>query len=97
MADDDIEKLLREVAASTGSTPPPAAKTPAKKGGDVEARGESGGRLAFAVGSMVVLGVITWGVGLFLPFVSAVSCGIGGAVAAFVTALIAGPPRWFSR
>jgi hypothetical protein len=44
----------------------------------------------------VGLGAMTWFVGLILPFTSAVSAGIGGAIAAFITAFVAGPPRWFS-
>ncbi len=38
-------------------------------------------------GSAVVLGGATWFLGLILPFTSAVSAGIGGATAAFVTAI----------
>jgi hypothetical protein len=44
----------------------------------------------------VSLGIGGWLVGLILPFLGAVSMGVGAAGAAFVTALVAGPPRWFS-
>jgi hypothetical protein len=99
MADDEIERLLREVQATTsgaGATPaqrPAAEVAPVKDGG--------GGRLAFAGIAAVTMGAVSFGVGAFLwlvPFVnpSALDMGFGGAVAGFVTALIAGPPRWFS-
>jgi hypothetical protein len=97
MADDDIERLLREVAATSGS--PTGAGVPATRPDSSPARAEAAsrgiGRLGFAAGSAVVLGGATWFLGLMLPFTSAVSAGIGGATAAFVTALVAGPPRWF--
>ena len=94
MADDEIEKLLRQIdgaSGSSGEVAKPAGKTPVKK----ETK-SGGGRVAFAVFSGIVLAPAAWCVGLILPFTSAVSAGIGGAFAAFVTALIAGPPRWFS-
>jgi hypothetical protein len=101
MADDDIERLLREVDALNSGTPTPA-NVPAKRSEDAPVQKgkpakESSGRLAFAVGATVVLAPATWFVGLILPFQSAVSMGLGGAVAAFVTAFVAGPPRWFSK
>lgn len=99
MADDDIERLLREVDALNSGKPAPA-NVPAKADASVPAKSDakqSSARLAFAVGATVVLAPVTWFVGLILPFQSAVSAGIGGAIAAFVTAFIAGPPRWFSR
>ena len=97
MAEDDIERILREVnALNSGSsssprTPAPtsSSKVPAKAGG-------AGGRLAFAVGSGVVLGAGGWVFGLLMPFVGSFSAGVGAAIGAFVTALVAGPPRWFS-
>ena len=95
MADDDIEKLLREIAGTTQSGPAEVAKA----ADDVPARRDerqSGGRFAFAAIAGVSLGAAAWFVGLILPFTSAVSAGIGGAFAAFVAAFIAGPPRWFS-
>ena len=97
MADDDIERLLREVAGTTGQpgstgsgeVAKPADRSPAKAD-------KGGGRLAFAGISAAGFGAAAWFVGLMLPFTSAVSAGIGGAVAAFLTAMVAGPPRWFS-
>lgn len=100
MAEDDIERLLREVNAlgNAGSAPDHAA---ARQGGsDLEpaaAKSQgAGGRLAFAIGSGVVLGGAGWFVGLVLPFVGSFSSGLGAALGGFVAALVAGPPRWFS-
>lgn len=99
MADDDIERLLREVNAmntppSGGSrTPERAAQPPAKKD---DSSGGAGGRLAFAVGSGAVLGAAGWFGGLIMPFVGSFSAGVGATFGAFAAALIAGPPRWFS-
>lgn len=97
MADDDIERLLREVD-SLSTTPVPAtssgtspARVPAP-----QREASAGGRLAFAVGSGVVLGAAGWVGGLVMPFVGSFSAGVGAAFGAFVAALIAGPPRWFS-
>lgn len=106
MADDDIDRLLREVAASTGtpsSTPQPVASSVAETGTPAKGTptrqtkaGGPGGRLAFAAVSAVALGILGWAVGLVLPFLGAGSSGIGAAIGAFVTAMVAGPPRWFS-
>lgn len=96
MAEDEIEKLLREIAGTTGGKAAEVANaagnTPARQQ-QARARGR---RFAFAAIAGVSLGVAAWFVGLVLPFTSAVSAGIGGAFAAFVAAFIAGPPRWFS-
>lgn len=58
--------------------------------------GQRSGRIAFAVVAAVGVGVTGWVVGLLLPFLGGVSMGFGAALGAFVTALVAGPPRWFS-
>ncbi len=101
---DDIERLLREVDAlgTPGGTPkssPPARKgesSPAnKRGKEVDESGSGGARMGFAIGAAVVLGAVMFLLGLFLPFVGSFSMGVGGAAAAFLTALAAGPPRWF--
>jgi hypothetical protein len=95
VADDDIERLLREVNAMNA----PAGQQPARKADNVpatrgsESSGGAGGRLAFAVGSGVVIG---WFAGLLMPFVGSFSAGVGAAFGAFAASLIAGPPRWFS-
>ncbi len=102
MADDEIERLLREINATNA--------TPAASSGSVEKSDRSpatredggGGRLAFSVVAGVGMGVATFGVGAFLWFVpfinpSALDMGLGGAIAGFVTGLIAGPPKWFSN
>lgn len=97
MADDDIERLLREVAGTSGKPgstgPGEVAKSPDRSPAKA---GKGGGRMAFAAISAAGFGAAAWFVGLMLPFTSAVSAGIGGTVAAFLTALVAGPPRWFS-
>ncbi|NQW72611.1 MAG: hypothetical protein HQ453_07760 [Actinobacteria bacterium] len=94
MADDDIERLLREVAGVTGSgTPAPLptrASTPARVG-------SAKGRVVFAIGAGVVMGVGGWFVGLVLPFLGAGSMGVGAALGSFVTALVTGAPRWLGR
>lgn len=99
MADDDIERLLREVNAM--NTPASAGKSVEKSRStevakSEESSGGAGGRLAFAVGSGVVLGSAGWFFGLLMPFVGSFSTGVGAALGAFTASLIAGPPRWFS-
>ena len=100
MADDDIERLLREVnALNSGATSSSSPKVPATSSPKSAAKKEAssaGGRLAFAVGSGVVLGAAGWFGGLLMPFVGSFSAGVGAAFGAFAAALIAGPPRWFS-
>ncbi|MFM8896687.1 MAG: hypothetical protein ACKOE2_15330 [Actinomycetales bacterium] len=104
MADDEIERLLREVAASTGGgSASPGRTNQSQPGHDpgnelARSRGSAaGGRLAFAGIAAAAMGVIGWAAGLILPLVGAESAGVGAACGAFVTALIAGPPRWFTR
>lgn len=95
---DDIERLLAEVSQST-STPASTSKTPARQGKEVAKSGDKpGGRFAFAMIVAVVFGAGAFVVGwLFTPFVlSGTSMGVGAAVGSFLTAVLAGPPRWFS-
>lgn len=96
MADDDIERLLREVnATSAGSTTPPAEVQ--KRTGAVESpSGGAGGRLAFSVVAAGVTGVGAFAFGIFTPWTDALDMGFAAAVAGFLTGLVAGPPRWFS-
>ena len=103
MADDDIERLLREVNAmnnpnSPASRPPSpdVAKSKDVATKDDTSGGGFGGRVAFAVGSGAVLGVAGWFGGLLMPFVGSFSAGVGAAFGAFAASIIAGPPRWFS-
>ena len=94
MADDDIERLLREVAGVTGSGTPaplPTSASPPARMGSIR------GRVVFAIGAGVVLGVGGWFVGLVLPFLGAGSLGFGAAFGAFVTAMLTGAPRWLGR
>jgi hypothetical protein len=96
MADDDIERLLREIDAT--SSPRPSA-SPAKAAGAEVAKtddGKPGGRVAFAVGAGVVTGLGAWLFGVFTPWTDALDMGFAAAVAAFLTGLVAGPPKWFS-
>lgn len=101
MAEDpnaDIERLLREIDSTTGgsSKQPQAASRAKSSPPATTSAGGAGGRLAFAVGSGVVLGAAGWFGGLLMPFIGSFSTGVGAAFGAFVAALIAGPPRWFS-
>jgi hypothetical protein len=98
---DDYEKLLAQIEAATGKpvnplVPSPQATTPASTKNVGEAGKGAGGRIAFGAIAGVTLGVGGWFVGLLLPFFGAGAMGLGAAGAAFITALIAGPPRWFS-
>jgi hypothetical protein len=96
MAEDEIERLLREINATTGSTPaqPPATKPSAEVAKPDERA--SGGRLAFAVIAGVGLGGLTFVFSLLTPFTDNFWTAAGAAGGAFVTGLVAGPPRWFS-
>ena len=102
MADDEIERLLREIDATKASAAGPSSGAVEKKSqSPATTEGSTGGRLAFAVASGVGMGVVAFGAGAFLwlvPFInpSALDMGFGGAIAGFLTGLIAGPPRWFS-
>lgn len=91
-------------AASGGKAVEPRgkAKTPATKD---DGKGSPGGRLAFAIAAAVAVGLLGAVLGMFLgpflgwlPFLefSFWGTGIGAAIGAFLTAAVAGPPRWFS-
>jgi len=95
MADDDIERLLRELNATSSGTPSPS-KDVAPRSGEVEQTSGSGGRLAFSVVAAGVMGVGAFVFGVFTPWTGALDMAFAGAGAAFLTGLIAGPPRWFS-
>ena len=102
MADDEIERLLREIDATNNSAAPaPGSAVEKPKNTPATTDDGGGGRFAFAVIAAVAMGVVTFGFGAFLwlvPFInpSALDMGFGGAIAGFVTAFITGPPRWFS-
>ncbi len=97
MADDDIERLLREVSATTGAAA--GANTPAARPTSTpvpqEGSSSGGGRLAFAAVAAVGMGGATFVFALFTPFTDNFWTASGAAVGAFVTAVVAGPPRWF--
>lgn len=93
MADDDIERLLRELNASTTGVP----RDVDARSSQVEASGGgAGGRLAFSVVAAGVTGVGAFVFGVFTPWTDAMDMGFAAAVAGFLTGLVAGPPRWFS-
>ncbi|MBK9738591.1 MAG: hypothetical protein IPO93_03565 [Actinobacteria bacterium] len=102
MADDEIERLLREIdATNRPAAPTPGSAVEKPKNTPATTDDKSGGRFAFAVIAAVAMGVVTFGLGAFLWFLPLVdpnplSMGFGGALAGFVTAFITGPPRWFS-
>jgi hypothetical protein len=102
MAEDDIEKLLREINAS--SNPASGSSEVSSKRSDIGKKAHNkksdspagSGRFPFAVASGVVIGGAGAVIGLFFPFFTIIGTGLTAAVAAFVTAIIAGPPKWFS-
>lgn len=93
VAEDEIEKLLREIDAAQGSPPPARQESapPVRRDQDKP----SGGRFAFAAVAGVGLGATTFVFAVLTPFTDAFQMGAAGAFAGFLTALIAGPPRWF--
>jgi hypothetical protein len=96
MAEDEIERLLREINTTSGQ---PAAQPPAARSkGEVTSpdAAQSGGRLAFAGIAAVALGGATFFFALLTPFTDNFWTAAGAAGGAFVTGLVAGPPRWFS-
>jgi hypothetical protein len=98
MAEDEIERLLREVNATTGQSGAgtPAARPSANVAPTApEAKGS--GRLAFAGIAAVALGGATFVGSLITPWTDNFWTAVGAAGGAFVTGLVAGPPRWFSR
>ncbi|TAK70741.1 MAG: hypothetical protein EPO13_02435 [Actinomycetota bacterium] len=96
--DDDIERLLREVEAANSGSPAAVGREPARsrpKDAAQQADSPGGvGRFRFAVMAALVMAVPTGLLGLFLPFVGSFQLAIGGAIGAFATAAVAGPPRW---
>ena len=108
MAEDDIERLLREVAESTGSrSGSGSSAAPSSGSKDVARQAETSStasalrlarsRVGFAVVAGAVIGFAGWVVGLVLPFLGAGSMGTGAAFGAFTTVLVTGAPRWISR
>jgi hypothetical protein len=93
MADDEIERLLREIDATGGAQPP--AKRPDAAPAPAPQVDSGGGRLVFAGSSAVVMGGATFVGALLTPFTDNFWMAAGAAVGAFVTGLVAGPPRWF--
>lgn len=97
MAEDDIERLLRELNATSGGQPTSSREPATKPSGDVTSRGGSaGGRIAFAAVAAGVTGVGGFLFAVFTPWTDALDMGFAAGTAAFLTGLVAGPPRWFS-
>ena len=94
MAEDEIERLLREVERTTSGTPQQKPEPSREVAAADDSKG--GGRIAFAGLSAVILGVGGWLFGVFTPWTDALDMGFAAAVAAFLTGLVAGPPKWFS-
>jgi hypothetical protein len=90
MPEDDIEKLLREINAT------PAASSSASNEITPSTKKSPGGRLAFGLVAAATIGFTGAFMGLLMPFIGMWSTGIGAAAGAFITGIIAGPPRWFS-
>lgn len=82
MADDDIEKLLREVNSATGAQPPATTdrndQLPAERSGSGQ-----GSALAIAA----VIGVVGLVLG-FLPWVPGFWLGLGGFLGAYIALLV---------
>jgi hypothetical protein len=101
VSSDDIERLLREVESTSARPSEPQSPTPERRQERSPAKpsatsSSASGRVAFAVVSAGVLGGLSWLFGVLMPFIGAFSAGVGGALSAFLVALVAGPPRWFS-
>ena len=99
MAEDEIERLLREINETTGRPPAQPGQTPVpRKDAEVASSDDSsaGGRFAFAAIAGVVLGAGSFVFGVFTPWTDAFDMGMAGAASAFLTGLVAGPPKWFS-
>lgn len=97
MAEDEIERLLREIdTTSTSSAGKAPAPRPSAEPAKADAGKGAGGRLAFAVIAAGVMGIGAFVFAIFTPWTDAWDMGFAGGVAAFLTALVAGPPRWFS-
>jgi hypothetical protein len=96
MAEDEIERLLREIDSTSAAKP--SAAPVAKPAAEVARTddGKPGGRVAFAAIAAVGLGGATFVFSLLTPFTDNFWTAVGAAGGAFVTGLVAGPPRWFS-
>jgi hypothetical protein len=100
-ADDEIEKLLREVDSALGGTAPRPSARPARTGGGgggaVE-RPDAAGFMQAAVPRATAIGAV-WGVGVggvfaVLPFVSSFSGAVGAFVTGFSVSILG---RWRRR
>ena len=102
MADDDIERLLREVdALESGGAK--QAQPPAKRSAEPAPSEDSGGGMsrtrwaALSAAGGGVGGFIVGSVLFFLPWIDGPSTAIGAAAGAAVTGLVSGPPNRFQK
>ena len=95
-SEDEINKLLREIAAQDSPESAPARHKDSHLSAP-QRESSAGGRISYAVAGAVTMGVGGVLSGLLLPGITMISTGAGAAVGAFLIALISGPPRWFSR
>ncbi len=93
MAEDEIERLLREINGANGQ---PAGQSGESAPARPDQAGPGGGRVAFAGVAAIAMGGGAFIFGLVTPFTDALDMGLAGSVTAFITGLVAGPPRWFS-
>lgn len=96
MAEDEIERLLREIDATSAGRPAATPAPTSKPSSDVAKPSSGGGRVAFAVLSGGVMGIGAFVFAVFTPWTDAWDMGFAAAGAAFLTGLVAGPPKWFS-
>jgi hypothetical protein len=96
-ADDDIERLLREVEGLDNPAKRAQPPTPAK-GRDVAPEQEASGsaRTSWAL-AMAGLGAVVGFLAGFLPGISVVSGALCAALGAFIAAYLGGPPDRFRK
>ncbi|MEZ5186126.1 MAG: hypothetical protein R2720_10310 [Candidatus Nanopelagicales bacterium] len=82
---DDIERLLREIDASTS---PPSAQPPARRPESSPAKAEKtskGGGTGLAIAAVIgVVGLVLGTVLGFLPYINGISLGLGGFLGAYI-------------
>ena len=106
MADDDIEKLLREIDAMNQGQRPAGTPVPAQPAGTsaTASQGSDGGSGtsrgawagAGAIGGLAVGGFVGT-VLTFLPSVGTLPTAIGAAIGGAAVGFVSRPPAWFSR
>jgi hypothetical protein len=88
--DDDIERLLREIDATTGAQPPARRQesspaVPQESSPAVPAKGSARGGAALAVAGVIgVVGLVLGSILGFLPYINGISLGLGGFLGAWI-------------